>query len=152
MAIAKLLANNKKAYHDYFIDFDLECGIELKGTEVKSIRAGKVSIKEAYADIKGGEVWLRGMHVSAYEYGNIHNVDAMRERKLLLHRREITKIANLIQQKGYTMVPLKVYIDYKGRVKVQLGIARGKKQYDKRQTIAKKESDRRIARELKNHR
>ncbi len=152
MAIAKLVANNKKAYHDYFIESDIECGLVLKGTEVKSIRAGKVSIKESYAEIKKGEIWIRGMHVTPYEFGNIHNPDPVRERKLLLHKREINKLETLIAQKGYTLVPLKVYIDTNGRMKLKLGIARGKKQYDKRQTIAKKDSDRRIARELKNRR
>ncbi len=150
MAIGKLIANNKKAYHDYFIEDDIECGIVLKGTEVKSFRAGKVSIKEAYANIKGGEVWVSGMHVAPYEFGSIYNVDPLRTRKLLLHRREIDKLSTMIAQKGYTLVPLKVYIDTRGKMKLSLGIAKGKKQYDKRDAISKRDSDRRIKREIKN--
>ncbi len=150
MAIGKLIANNKKARHDYFIEDTIEAGIVLVGTEVKSFRAGKVSIKESYAEIRGSEVWIKGMHVSPYEFGNRNNVDPLRDRKLLLHKREIRKLIGLIAQKGYTIVPLRVYINPDGKMKVEIGIARGKRQYDKRQTIAKKEADRRIARELKN--
>lgn len=150
MAIGKLLANNKKARHDYFIEDTLEAGIVLTGTEVKSFRAGKVSIKESYAQIKNGEVWIMGMHVSPYEFGNRNNVDPVRDRKLLLHKREIKKLVGLITQKSYTIVPLKVYISPQGKMKIELGVARGKKQYDKRNTIAKRDSDRRIQRELRN--
>ncbi len=151
MAIGKLIANNKKARHDYFIEDTIEAGIVLVGTEVKSFRAGKVSIKESYAEIKGEEVWLKGMHVSPYEFGNRNNVDPLRDRKLLLHRREIRKLIGLIAQKGYTIVPLRVYINPAGKMKVEIGVAKGKRQYDKRQTIAKKEADRRIAREMKRY-
>ncbi len=141
MAIGKLIANNKKARHDYFIEDTIEAGIVLVGTEVKSFRAGKVSIKESYAEIKGEEVFIKGMHVSPYEFGNRNNVDPLRERKLLLHKREIRKLIGLIAQKGYTIVPLRVYINTQGKMKVEIGVAKGKRQYDKRQTIAKKEAD-----------
>ncbi len=151
MAIGKLIANNKKARHDYFIEDTIEAGIVLVGTEVKSFRAGKVSIKESYAEIKGEEVFVKGMHVSPYEFGNRNNVDPLRDRKLLLHKREIRKLIGLIAQKGYTIVPLRVYINTQGKMKVEIGIAKGKRQYDKRQTIAKKEADRRIAREMKRY-
>ncbi len=151
MAIGKLIANNKKARHDYFIEDTIEAGIVLVGTEVKSFRAGKVSIKESYAEIKGEEVFVKGMHVSPYEFGNRNNVDPLRDRKLLLHKREIRKLIGLIAQKGYTIVPLRVYINTQGKMKVEVGIAKGKRQYDKRQTIAKKEADRRIAREMKRY-
>ncbi len=150
MAIGKMIANNKKARHDFFIEDTIEAGIVLTGTEVKSFRAGKVSIKESYADIKDEEVWIRGMHVSPYEFGNRNNVDPLRDRKLLLHKREIRKLVGLITQKGYTIVPLKVYINPQGRMKVEIGVARGKKQYDKRQTIAKRDADRRMQREIRN--
>ncbi len=151
MAIGKLIANNKKARHDYFIEDSMEAGIVLVGTEVKSFRAGKVSIKESYAEIKGEEVWLKGMHVSPYEFGTFNNVDPLRDRKLLLHKKEIRKLIGLIAQKGYTIVPLRVYINPAGKMKVEIGVAKGKRQYDKRQTIAKKEADRRIAREMKRY-
>ncbi len=151
MAIGKLIANNKKARHDYFIEDTIEAGIVLVGTEVKSFRAGKVSIKESYAEIKGEEVFIKGMHVSPYEFGNRNNVDPLRDRKLLLHKREIRKLIGLIAQKGYTIVPLRVYINTQGKMKVEIGVAKGKRQYDKRQTIAKKEADRRIAREMKRY-
>ncbi len=151
MAIGKLIANNKKARHDYFIEDTIEAGIVLVGTEVKSFRAGKVSIKESYAEIRGEEVFIKGMHVSPYEFGNRNNVDPLRDRKLLLHKREIRKLIGLIAQKGYTIVPLRVYINSEGRMKVEIGVAKGKRQYDKRQTIAKKEADRRIAREMKRY-
>ena len=144
----RLIANNKKAYHDYFIDEKFECGIELFGTEVKSIRMGKCSIKESFVQIDKGEVFVYGMHVSPYEKGNIFNKDPLRTRKLLLHQYEIRKIAGKIAEKGYTLVPLKVY--FKGSlVKVEIGIAKGKKLYDKRETIAKKDQRREAEREFK---
>ena len=145
----KLIANNKKAWHDYFIEDKFEAGIELKGTEVKSIRQGHCSIKEAFIRIdKNGEVMIYGMHVSPYEKGNIFNKDPLRTRKLLLHQYEIRKIAGKIAEKGYTLVPLKVY--FKGSlVKVEIGIAKGKKLYDKRETIAKKDQRREAEREFK---
>mgnify|MGYP000772492860 CR=1 FL=1 len=144
----KLIANNKKAYHDYFIDDKWEAGIELFGTEVKSIRMGKCSIKEAFVKIDKGEVYVYGMHISPYEKGNIFNKDPLRERKLLMHRYEINKLKGKIQEKGYTLVPLQVY--FKGSlVKVEIGLARGKKLYDKRADIAKKDTRREAEREFK---
>jgi SsrA-binding protein len=144
----RLIANNKKAYHDYFIDDKYEAGIELHGTEVKSLRMGKCSIKEAFVRIEDGEVIIYGMHISPYEKGNIFNKDPMRPKKLLLHKYEIRKLAGKIQQKGYTLVPLRVYL--KGSLmKVEIGLARGKKLYDKRADIAKKDQKREAQREFK---
>ena len=144
----RLIANNKKAYHDYFIEDTYEAGIELFGTEVKSMRMGKCSIKESFVQIDKGEVFVYGMHVSPYEKGNIFNKDPLRTRKLLLHQYEIRKIAGKIAEKGYTLVPLKVY--FKGSlVKVEIGIAKGKKLYDKRETIAKKDQRREAEIEFK---
>ena len=144
----KLIANNKKAYHDYFIDETYEAGISLAGTEVKSVRMGKCSVKEAFIKVEKGEVYVYGMHISPYEKGNIFNKDPLRVRKLLLHRSEINKIGGKIAEKGYTMVPLKVYL--KGSlVKVEIGLARGKKLYDKRQDIAKKDQKREAERDFK---
>ena len=144
----RLIANNKKAYHDYFIEDTYEAGIELAGTEVKSMRMGKCSIKESFIQIDRGEVFVWGMHISPYENGNIFNKDPLRTRKLLLHQYEIRKIAAKIAEKGYTLVPLKVY--FKGSlVKVEIGIAKGKKLYDKRQDIAKKDQKREAEREFK---
>ena len=144
----KLIANNKKAYHDYFILEKYEAGIVLHGTEVKSLRMGQCSIKEAFIRIENGEMFIYGMHVSPYEKGNIFNKDPLRVRKLLLHRYEINKIEGKLQEKGLTLVPLKVY--FKGSlVKVEIGVARGKKLYDKRQDIAKKDQRREAEREFK---
>ncbi|MCI8504755.1 MAG: SsrA-binding protein SmpB [Lachnospiraceae bacterium] len=144
----KLVANNKKAYHDYFIDDTYEAGISLSGTEVKSIRMGKCSIKEAFIKIDRGEVFVYGMHISPYEKGNIFNKDPLRVRKLLMHSYEINRLYGKIQQKGFTLVPLKVY--FKGSlVKVEVGLARGKKLYDKRQDIAKKDQRREAEKEFK---
>lgn len=144
----KLVANNKKAYHDYFIEDKIETGIELFGTEVKSIRMGKCSIKESFVRIEKGEVFIYGMHISPYEKGNIFNKDALRVRKLLLHKAQIRKLAAKISEKGFTLVPLQVY--FKGSlVKVEIGLARGKKLYDKRDTIAKKDQKREVEREFK---
>lgn len=144
----KLVANNKKAYHDYFIDEKLECGIELSGTEVKSIRMGKCSVKEAFVRIEKGEVFVYGMHINPYEKGNLFNKDPLRVRKLLLHKAEIHKLEGKIREKGYTLVPLQVY--FKGSlVKLEVGLARGKKLYDKRQDIAKKDQKREIERDYK---
>ncbi|WP_422484300.1 SsrA-binding protein SmpB [Gudongella sp. DL1XJH-153] len=139
----KLIASNKKARHEFFIEDTFEAGIVLKGTEVKSIRLGKVNIKESYASIERGEVFITGMHISPYEQGNIHNVDPVRKRKLLLHRREIRKLIGETQQKGFTLVPLSIYLK-DGRVKVEIALAKGKKLFDKRQTMAKKDAERRI--------
>ena len=139
----KMVANNKKAYHDYFIDEKYEAGIELFGTEVKSVRMGKCSVKEAFVKIENGQVYVYGMHISPYEKGNIFNKDPLRVRKLLLHKAEIMKLNGKVTQKGYTLVPLQVY--FKGSlVKVEIGLARGKKLYDKRQDIAKKDMKREV--------
>lgn len=144
----KLIANNKKAYFDYFIDDKFECGISLAGTEVKSLRMGKCSVKESFVRIVNDEVMIYGMHISPYEKGNIFNKDPLRVRKLLLHSYEIRKIEGKIREKGYTLVPLKVY--FKGSlVKVEMGVAKGKKLYDKRQDIAKKDQRRETEREFK---
>lgn len=144
----KLIANNKKAYHDFFIDDKYETGIELFGTEVKSIRMGKCSIKESFVRIEKGEVYIYGMHINPYEKGNIFNKDPLRVRKLLLHKTEINKLAAKIAEKVYTLVPLQVY--FKGSlVKVEIGLARGKKLYDKRDDIAKKDQRREVEREFK---
>lgn len=144
----KLIANNKKAYFDYFIEDKYEAGIELFGTEVKSLRMGKCSIKESFLRIERGEVYVYGMHISPYEKGNIFNKDPLRVRKLLLHKREIMKLSGEIAQKGYTLVPLSVYL--KGSlVKVEIGLAKGKKLYDKRETLAKKDQRREAEKEFK---
>jgi SsrA-binding protein len=137
----KLVANNKKAYHDYFIEEKYECGIALHGTEVKSLRLGKCSIKEAFIRIENGEVFIYGMHISPYEKGNIFNKDPLRVKKLLMHRQEINKLLGKIKEKGYTLVPLQVYFS-NGKAKVEIGLARGKKLYDKRDDIAKKDARR----------
>ena len=144
----KLVANNKKAYHDYFIDETYEAGVALHGTEVKSMRMGKCSIKESFIRIENGEVFVYGMHVSPYEKGNIFNKDPLRVKKLLMHKYEINKLAGKIKEKGYTLVPLQVYFK-EGKVKVEIGLARGKKLYDKRETIAKKDARREAEREFK---
>jgi SsrA-binding protein len=144
----KLIANNKKAYHDYFIDEKYECGIALHGTEVKSLRMGKCSIKESFVRIQDGEVWIYGMHVSPYEKGNIFNKDPLRVKKLLMHKAEINKLLGKTKEKGYTLVPLEVYFSH-GRAKVQIGLARGKKLYDKREDIAKKDQRREAEKEFK---
>lgn len=144
----KLVANNKKAYHDYFIDETYEAGVALHGTEVKSLRMGRCSIKESFIRIENGEVFVYGMHVSPYEKGNIFNKDPLRIKKLLLHRHEINRLAGRVVEKGYTLVPLQVYFK-EGRVKVEIGLARGKKLYDKREDIAKKDARREMEREFK---
>ena len=144
----RLIANNKKAYHDYFIEDTYEAGIALAGTEVKSLRMGRCSIKESFVQIEKGEVFIWGMHISPYEKGNIFNKDPLRVRKLLLHTYEIRTIEGKIREKGYTLVPLKVY--FKGSlVKVEIGVAKGKKLYDKRQDIAKKDQRREAERDFK---
>ncbi len=144
----KIIANNKKAFFDYFIEDKYEAGIELVGTEVKSLRMGKCSIKEAFVRIQKGEVFVYGMHISPYEKGNIFNKDPLRPRKLLLHRHEIRKIEGQMAQKGYTLVPLNVYL--KGSLmKIEIGLAKGKKLYDKRQDIAKKDQRREAEKQFK---
>ncbi|MCR4749438.1 MAG: SsrA-binding protein SmpB [Lachnospiraceae bacterium] len=144
----KLIANNKKAFHDYFIEEQYECGIVLVGTEVKSLRMGKCSIKESWVRIENGELWIMGMNISPYEKGNIFNVDPLRVRKLLVHKSEITKLDNKVSRDGYTLVPLDVYFS-KGKAKVNIGLAKGKKLYDKRETIAKKDRAREAERDFK---
>lgn len=145
----KLIAKNPTAYHNYNIEDKLEVGIVLSGTEIKSIRAGKVNLKDTYANIKNGEVFIVGMHISPYEHGNIFNKDPLRDRKLLLNKKEIYKLTGLIKQKGYSLVPISLY--FKGSlVKLELGIGKGKKLYDKRQELAKKEANLNIQKALKN--
>ena len=144
----KLVANNKKAYFDYFIEDKYEAGVALHGTEVKSIRMGKCNIKESYIKIENGEVFIYGMHVSPYEKGNIFNKDPMRIKKLLMHKYEINKLNGKLQQKGLTLVPLQVYLTG-GLVKVEVGLARGKKLYDKRESLAKKDMKREAEKEFK---
>ncbi len=144
----KLIANNKKAYHDYFIEEKYEAGLVLHGTEVKSLRMGKCSIKEAFIRIENGEVFIYGMHISPYEKGNIFNKDPLRVRKLLLHKSQIQKLIGNSAEKGYTIVPLQVYFS-NGRAKIEIGLAKGKKLYDKRQDIAKKDQKREAEKELK---
>ena len=144
----KLVANNKKAYHDYFIDEKYEAGLVLHGTEVKSLRMGKCSIKEAWVRIQDGEVWVYGMHISPFEKGNIFNKDPLRPRKLLMHKAEIGKLLGKVKEKGITLVPLQVYFK-NGRAKLEIGLARGKKLYDKREELAKRDMRREAEREFK---
>ena len=148
MSVKKILATNKKDRHDYFIDEVYECGIELKGTEVKSIRQGRINLKEGYASVDNSEVFLKQVHISPYDQGNRFNVDPLRTRKLLLHKAEIRKLIGATTIKGYSLVPMSVYLK-NGRVKLELGLAKGKKLYDKRQDLAKKDAMRRIERESK---
>ncbi len=148
MSGKKILATNKKARHDYFIDDVYECGIELKGTEVKSIRQGRINLKEGYASVDNSEVFLKQVHISPYDQGNRFNVDPLRTRKLLLHKAEIRKLIGATTIKGYSLVPMSVYLK-NGRVKLELGLGKGKKLYDKRQDLAKKDAMRRIERESK---
>ena len=146
----KLIAKNSQAYHNYEIIDKIEAGIVLTGTEIKSIRNGKVNIKDSYANVKNNEVFIYGMHISPYEFGNIYNKDPLRTRKLLLNRREINKLIGLVTQKSLSLVPISLY--FKGnKVKVELGIGKGKKLYDKRNDIAKKDAERKIERALKNN-
>ena len=144
----KLVANNKKARHDYFIEDVYEAGLVLTGTEIKSMRQGKCSIKEAFVRIENGEVYVYGMHISPYEKGNIFNRDPLRPKKLLMHKQEIHKLSGKLAEKGLTLVPLQVYFK-NGRAKVEIGLARGKKLYDKRQDIAKKDQRREAEKEFK---
>ena len=143
-----IIASNKKAYHDFFVDDTYEAGIALFGTEVKSLRAGAVNLKDSYCSFKNGELFVVGMHVSPYEKGNIFNREPLRDRKLLMHRRELNKLFGLVAQKGYTLVPLSLYFSGKN-VKVEIGLCRGKKLYDKRDTAAKNEATREMDRRMK---
>lgn len=142
------LAENRKARHDYFVEETMEAGIELVGTEVKSIRGGKCNLKDCYADVRSGEIFILNMHISPYEQGNIFNVDPLRERKLLLHKEQIGRLAGLVSRDGYTLVPLSLYLK-NGRVKVALGICKGKKNYDKRDSMLEKAAKRDIERQMK---
>lgn len=145
----KIIAKNPTAYHNYNIEDTLEAGIVLYGTEIKSIRNGKVNLKDSYAIIKHGELYIMGMHISPYEFGSIFNKNPLRDKKLLVHKKEINKLIGLVKQKGYSLVPIKIY--FKGNfIKLELGIGKGKKLYDKRQDIAKKDAQRQIAINLKN--
>lgn len=147
MAGKKILATNKRARHEYFIEETYECGIELKGTEVKSIRQGKVNLSDGFASVDNSEVFLKQVHISPYEQGNIFNVDPLRVRKLLLHKHEIRKLIGATTIKGYSLIPLGLYLK-NGKVKVEIALAKGKKLYDKRQDMAKKDAQRRIEREM----
>ena len=144
----KTLAENRKARHDYFVDEAMEAGIALVGTEVKSIRNGRVNLKDCYADINNGEIFINNMHISPYEQGNIFNVDPLRKRKLLLHKSEIQRLIGIVQQQGVALIPLSLYLK-NGRVKVNLGVCRGKKNYDKRDTMLEKAHKREMDRQLK---
>ncbi len=147
-AMGKVITQNRKAYHDYFVDEKYEAGIALYGTEVKSIRSGAVNLKDSYCSVKNGELYVIGMHISPYEKGNIFNREPLRERKLLMHKREIMKIGGLMTQKGFTLVPLSLYFSGKN-VKVELGLCRGKKLYDKRDALAEKQTNREIDRRMR---
>lgn len=146
----KQIASNRKAFHDYFIEERYEAGIELFGTEVKSLRQGTVNLKDSWCDISNGEIWIKQMHISPYEKGNIFNRDPIRLRKLLMHKKEIMKLYGTLKQEGLTLVPLSLYFK-NSRVKVEVGLCRGKKLYDKRADMAKKDAKRTIERTLKNH-
>ena len=142
------VANNKKAYHDYFVIESYEAGIELFGTEVKSVRQGKINLKDSWCSVDNGEIFVNGMHISPYDHGNIFNRDPMRKRRLLLHKREIEKLFGLTKQQGYALIPLSAYFN-RGRLKIQVGLCKGKKNYDKRETIARKDAEREARREFK---
>ena len=145
---SRVVTVNRQAYHDYFVDETFEAGIALTGTEVKSIRGGKVNLRGSYARVKGGEIWLEGAHIAVYEQGTYMNHDPLRPRKLLLHRREIDRLVGRIQAKGLTLIPLKLYFSH-NTVKVELGLCRGKKLYDKRESIRERETQRELARVTK---
>lgn len=147
---SRTVAQNRKAYHDYFVDEKYEAGIALFGTEVKSIRGGAVNLKDSYCSLKNGELYVIGMHISPYEKGNIFNREPLRDRKLLMHKREIMKLGGLVTQKGYTLVPLSLYFSGKN-VKVEIGLCRGKKLYDKRDAAAEKQANREIDRRMRDH-
>ena len=148
MSDIKIVAQNKKAYHDYFVDEEIEAGIELVGTEVKSVRRGRVNLKDSYISCKTGEAFIIGMHISPYEQGSIYNHEPLRSRRLLLHRKEINKLIGQTSQEGYTLIPLKLY--FKGQyIKVQIGLCRGKKNYDKRASIAERDAKRNMDRAKK---
>ena len=147
----KVVSNNKKAYHDYFILDTFEAGIELKGTEIKSVRLGNVNLKDAFVRIKNNEVFVENMHIAPYDHGNIFNHEPLRNRKLLLHKKEILKISNKLKEGGLTVVPTKLYFNKSSKVKVEIGIAKGKKLYDKRNDLKEKDAKRDIEKSLKNY-
>ena len=144
----KMIAQNRKAFHDFFVEEKYECGVSLYGTEVKSIRQGRVNLKESWAQIRKGEVWVEGMHISPYEQGNIFNRDPLRAKKLLLHKSEIRKLDSLVMRQGFTLIPLEMYFK-NGRVKLQLGLCKGKHLHDKRDSMARRDSEREIRRALR---
>ena len=146
----KVVAQNRRAFHDYFVEERYECGLQLFGTEVKSMRQGRVNLKESWALVRQGELWVEGMHISPYEQGNIFNRDPMRPKKLLMHRSEIRKLDALVARQGYTLVPLEIYLK-DGRMKLQLGLCKGKQLHDKRDAMAKRDTDREIQRALREH-
>jgi SsrA-binding protein len=148
----KVVATNRKAYHDYFIEEKLEAGIMLRGTEVKSLRDGRVNLQDSYASVDDGEVFLHHCHISPYSHGNLMNHEPLRPRKLLLHRKEINKLIGKTQQKGLTLVPLRIYFSKQGRAKVELALAKGKKQYDRRESIKAREAGREVERAIKGER
>ncbi len=141
----KIVAQNKKAYHEYFVEESYECGISLLGTEVKSIRAGRVNLKESFAMVRGNEIFIEGMHISPYEQGNLFNHDPLRAKKLLLHKNEIRKLAGLVSRQGFALIPLKIYLK-NGRMKVELGVCKGKQLHDKRNTAAERDAKREMER------
>ena len=144
----KIVAVNRRATHDYFIDDRIEAGLVLTGTEIKSIREGRVNLREGYARITGDEAWLTNVHIAPYEQGNRYNHEPLRDRKLLLHRNEIKELVGKVRQRGYTLIPLQLYLK-RGRAKVEIGLARGKREYDKRESIARREAQREIERGLR---
>lgn len=143
----KIIATNRRAFHDYFVDEQIEAGIALTGTEIKSVREGRVNLRDAYADISGGEAWLRSAHIAPYEQGNRYNHEPTRPRKLLLHKSEIDALGGKVSRSGYTLIPLQMYLKG-GRAKVELGLARGKRSYDKRESISRRDAQREIEREI----
>lgn len=147
----KIIAQNKKAYHDYFVEETYEAGVALVGTEVKSVRAGRINLKDSYCSFTEGELYALGVHISPYEQGNRFNVDPLRQRKLLLHKQELRKLFGLLTRDGYTLIPLSLYLS-RGRIKMEIGLCKGKKLYDKRQTLAKNEANREIERTVKTQR
>jgi SsrA-binding protein len=140
---------NRQAYHEYFIDTKYEAGMELLGTEVKSVRGGKVSFNDSFCIIHKGEVWVKSLHIAEYSHGNLNNHDPVRDRKLLLHKKEIRKIESKLKEKGYTLIPLRIYFNEKGLIKMEIGLAKGKKLHDKRESIRKKDTEREMKRFLK---
>ncbi len=148
MSVGKIIAQNRKARHDYFLEETYECGLELSGTEIKSVRAGGVNLRDSFAKVENGEVFVYNMHISPYEQGNRYNTDPLRPKKLLMHKAEIRKLIGQTTLKGYSLIPTQVYLDKRGRAKLELAVAKGKKLYDKREDIAKRDASRNIEREF----